>query len=515
MARSCRPFPRQSPSHTSDRAQLLWTNDLISERRKFVRDIGGQAVGNYASTLLRIARGVVVAGVLGPASMGIVAIGNLVMNYGQYADLGVGQAVGREMPMAFGRADPEEADAIAWYGMLARLVAGLAVSLVCFVWVLGPWSSSETLELKLVVAISGIATIVAGEMTILQTIGRSEGRFGVAVRIGVVFAVFNFVAGVIGAYVAGAVGATVSGLLAAAISTAYGWVRLRPSGDRGVRWDKLTALVRIGLPLALLTFMAFNMENIDQVMILGLLDRTSLGLYAIVLQAGGLITLAGLSVSNVIGPRLLKRFATHGTTDSIRTLTWKPTLALSALMPTVVSLAWLAGPWFIVLALPRYSPTIAPFKIYMAAMYFLVLNLGVSTTLLALNRHRRNVPIMLGCILLNVVVDIFLVRQLHMRLEGIAVGSLLTYAVYWMLHTGLVRWYFEGTMSAVVRLNLSLMWPGLVLVMMLGISVVLGTLGRPTVLVDGSFVVVAALVGAIQGRGLRGDITAILGPDNE
>ena len=487
----------------------------MSDRRGFVRDIGGQAVGNYAATLLRIARGVVVAGLLGPASMGIVSIGNLVMNYGQYADLGVGQAVGREIPMAFGRDDAEEAAAIAWYGVLARLVAGLVVSLFCFAWALGPWSAAETLELKVVVVASGIATIVAGEMTILQTIARSEGRFGIAARIGVVFALLNLLAGLIGAYLAGAVGATVSGLIAAAASTVYGWLRLRPSGYGGISRKKLVALLRLGLPLALLTFMAFNMENIDQVMILGLLDRTALGLYAIVLQAGGLITLAGLSVSNVAGPRLLRHFALHGTTDSIRALTWKPTLALSALMPTVVCSAWLVGPWFIVLALPRYAAAIAPFKIYMAAMYFLVLNLGVSTTLLALNRHRRNVPIMLGCIFLNVVVDVFLVRQLRMGLEGIAVGSLVTYAVYWLLHTGLVRWYFEGSMSAVVRLNLGLMWPGLVLVALLGMSVVLGTLGRPTILVDGCFVVIAAFVGLVQGRGLRGDIAATLGPHGE
>ena len=488
----------------------------MSERRRLIKDVSGQAVGNYLSTLLRIARGVVVAGVLGPASMGVVAIGNLVMNYGQYADLGVGHAVAREIPMALGRSDADEARAIAWYGIMARLMAGLVVSIVCFAWALGPWSDSQSVELKIVVVISGIATIVAGEMLMLQTIGRSEGRFGVAARIGVVFAVVNLAAGVLGAVLAGAVGATVSGLIAATLSMIYGWIRLRPRGYRGIQRARMIALVRLGLPLALLTFMAFNMENIDQVMILGLLDRTALGLYAIVLQAGGLITLAGLSVSNVVGPRLLRHYSLHGTTDSIRGLTWKPTLALSALMPTVVCLAWLFGPWFIVIALPKYAAAIAPFKIYMAAMYFLVLNLGVSTTLLALNRHKRNVPILLACILFNVLVDVFLVRRLQMGLEGIALGSLLTYAAYWTLHTGLVRWYFEGSLSAVVRLNLALMWPGLVLVGFLVLSVASGSLDP----VPHCWSTLGSLSppsssGSCKGRRLRGDLTTLWGPRHE
>jgi O-antigen/teichoic acid export membrane protein len=476
----------------------------------FVRDVGTQAAGNYISALLRVVRGFAVAALLGPASMGIVAVGNLVTNYGQYADLGVGQAVGREIPMALGRGDSQEAAALAWYGILARLLGGVLVTGATILWALSTWAASEPIELKLVLVLSALSIVAAGEMMMLQTIGCSHGRFTEAARIGVVFAVFNLAGGVGGAYYGGSVGATIGGVLAATISTVYGWWKLKPAGYLGIDRARLMALVRLGVPLALLLFMSFNLENIDQVMILGLLNRTALGLYAIVLQAGSLISLMGLSVSSVIGPRLLKRFAQHGTTESIRELTWKPAVALSALMPTLVCLAWLLGPWFIVWLLPKYVLSIAPFKIYMTAMYFLVLNLGVSSTLLALNKHRRNIPIMLSCIALNVCVDLVLVGVFKMGLPGVAFGSLITYIVYWVLYAGLVRWYFERSFLSVARLNIALVWPGLLLLLFLGVSALLGTIGKPTIVLDSVFTCLAVCAGVVQTRELWPDLWALI-----
>jgi O-antigen/teichoic acid export membrane protein len=482
---------------------------MSARPRRFLRDIGAQAGANYLSTALRVVRGFMIAAILGPTQMGIVATGNLLLNYTQYSDLGVTLGVSREMPMAFGRQDGDAED-WGWYALVAQVIAGLVVMVVTALWVTSPLSASVSATTKTVLLIAAVASVATGELAALQTIARSRGDFIVSSRGAIVLAVMNLAFGLAGAYFAGAVGVTLGVLLATTIAMGYVWAGVRPSGFRGIRVAKLKTLLSLGLPLVLLTFMGFNLENIDQVMILALLDRTQLGLYSVVIQAGGLMTLTGLSVSAVVGPRLLRRYARYGTLESIRDYTWKPAQALSAVMPVVVCLAWLLGPLAIVWVLPRYVASIAPLRIYMAGMFFLSLNLGMSTTLLALGKHRVNIPIMLGCIVFNVLADIVLVGVLGFGLVGIATASLLTYIVYWTLHMGLVRWLFEQDLLRAARMNVVLVWPGLILVACLIVSAATGRLGRPAPVMDSVFLSVSVMAAFVQLRPLRSDLRLIL-----
>lgn len=475
-------------------------------RRHLLRDVGIQAVGNYVSTLARVVRGFVIAGILGPAQMGVVSTGNLLLNYAQYADLGIAQGLNREIPMDLGRGADDRAAEWVWYGLLGKLIAGLVVFVGAIAWALSPLGSGQPDSVRLVIVIAGATSLVAGIVLVFQFVSKSYSDFDGAARMAVTLALANLAAGIIGARLAGAVGVASGVLVASSIAAAYGWYRVRPVRMPAITRRRLLELIRIGMPLALLTFMGFNLENIDQVIILSLLDRESLGLYAIVLQAGGLLTLTALSVSNVVGPRLVRRYAESGSLEAIADLTWKPALALSALLPVVVCASWVVGPLAIRWLLPQYISSVGPFKIYMTAMFFLGLNLGVSSTLLALGRHRLNVPIMLGCILFNVAVDLALVGWADMGLEGVALGSLATYFLYWLLHTGLVRWYFERDVARVIRANAGIVWPGLVLVAMLALSALGGSMREVSPAMDVGFASVAAAVAWVQGRRLMPEI---------
>ncbi len=480
-------------------------------RRHLLQDVGIQAVGNYVSTFARVVRGFVIAGILGPVEMGVVSTGNLLLNYAQYADLGIAQGLNREIPMDLGRGEDDRAAEWVWYGLLGKLIAGLLVLAGAVAWAVSPLGSGQPEAVRLVIVIAAATSLVAGILLVFQFTAKSYTDFNGAARMVVLLAFANLVAGIVGARLAGAVGVALGVLAASAIAAVYGWHRVRPVHIPVMTRRRLLELIRIGMPLALLTFMGFNLENIDQVIILSLLDRESLGLYAIVLQAGGLLTLTALSVSNVVGPRLVRRYAESGSLEAIADLTWKPALALSALLPLVVCVSWVVGPLAIQWLLPEYISSVGPFKVYMTAMFFLGLNLGVSSTLLALGRHRLNVPIMLGCIVFNVAVDIVLVGWAGLGLQGVALGSLATYFVYWLLHTGLVRWYFERDLARVVRANLRIVWPGLVLVAMLGLSAIWGRVGTVSPGTDALFVIVAAVVAWLQGRRLLPEIGELFG----
>jgi O-antigen/teichoic acid export membrane protein len=241
---------------------------------------------------------------------------------------------------------------------------------------------------------------------------------------------------------------------------------------------RLRHLLIVGLPLAALMFMSLNLVSVDQLMIVTLLDTTALGIYALVLYTGSALYLLPGAVIGAVGPRLLKRYGQLPTVDSIRLLTWIPIDAMAAVMPLLCVAAWITVPAVIVRLLPAFSAAIGPVRVYSLGAAFLGINLAASTTLLALNKHRYNVPILLSSIVLNVLLDIVFVPWLHLGLNGIALGSAISYFMYWMAHMCLVRRFFGQSLPLAILANLASAWPALVLAAVTCVSWLDGTLQR-------------------------------------
>ncbi len=458
-----------------------------------LRDASMVAVGNYASVAARVLRGLIIARILGPADMGILSAVNLVTGLGQYADLGVTNAVGREIPVLSGEGRADAAEEMIWYSIAAKIVGGMLVGSMLLVYALARWTALPP-SLRLGLCLGGATLVLTGVAAALQSAGQARRKFAVASRIAVVVASASLVLGVIGAVLWGLNGVILSQLAAAFVSVGYAVTVSRPFASAvfdPVAWRRLIAL---GVPVALLTFMGFGLENVDQAIILSLLDSRSLGLYTVVLYAGSALSLLPLSVSNVVGPRLLVAYGAKKSDAVIDLMTWRPVLLLSMLMPPVIALAWALAPAAVNLLLPSYGEVIGPLRIYMVGVYFLSVNLGVSASLLAMEKHRLNIPIMLGCICLNVVVDYLLVGIMHLGLEGVATGSLVTYSAYWLLHSGLVRWLREGCLLASLARNFRLIWPGLLLVIAVAVAAAIGRIGRSDAVFDLSLVLVTLVV---------------------
>lgn len=420
-------------------------------------------------------RGVALAAILGPAGLGAISLMNLILGYSQYSDAGVSYAVAREIPLALGAGRTEEADELMWFGLVTNILSGVLVALGITAFVVLRWSLlDEPARFALIAA--GALSFATGITSTLQMSMQARQRFGAAFRIVTTVAVLNLVSSVAGAYRYGIKGAVVCQVAGAAVSLGAALVVSRPRGESRVTSSALMRLVRVGLPIALLAFMGFSLENVDQVMVLSLLDRDHLGIYSIVLYGGAALYLLPLALSSVVGPRLLKAYGQDRSLEAIHDYTWRPVAVISSVLPVVVMAAWSVVPWLIVRFLPKFTPAVLPLRIYLVGIFFLGLNLGVSNTLLALDKHRLNVPVMLSCIALNVAVDIVFVRVLGLGLAGIALGSLVAYLTYWFIHSGLVRWFFCHDIVKVLRGNIHAAVPGLVLVGLTGVLMHVGAL---------------------------------------
>jgi O-antigen/teichoic acid export membrane protein len=430
--------------------------------QRFLRDLSLQTTGNYLSTALLLARGVVLARLLGPASLGIYATVGLVIAYASYADLGMGSVPNRTIPLALGAGKLQEAEEWRWYGITASVAAAMLAAICLMGYVLARWTSLQP-DLRLGLLTACVVLVMSALGSQQQMVFRAHRQFGRLNVLVVLTAVVGLAAGVVGALADGVrgvfVGQVVAFVIAAAVGVALGGLP-RP---RPIHAAFLLRMLKAGIPFAVIGLVSYNLINVDQVMVVALLGSDALGTYMPVLYAGSAVALFPNALQIAMSSRLLQRYGQNSSMEAIAGLTWGPVEGLAAVMPLLCGLAWVLGPWGIVWVLPDYAAAIGPLRVYLVGVFFLGLNMGTSTVLYAINKHPFDIPIVLGSIVLNVLLDLAFVRWAHWGLMGIALGSMCAYFAYWMAHTTLVRHYFGVRVGRSLLQNLASGWPGLVL----------------------------------------------------
>ena len=444
-------------------------------------DVLFQAGGRYIAVALQVVRGLVLAAILGPLGTGTITAVLLVMGWAMYSDLGVGEAVMRELPLAIGSGDRGRQAAWKWYAVSGKVTGatlyslGLLVVLVLY----GDHMPSDMrFGLSTAVITIVLQQLVAAEQLVLQALRRFRG----AAQLYALLPALSFALGVGGALIADVQGVFVGQLLAFA-GTALVAVFMVGVPRRAILPDvTVRHLVGFGLPFALLSFAHYNLVYLDQLIAGLLLGRQDLGIYVIAQYVGTALFLLPQALAVAMGPRLLQRYGADPRPQAVAEYTWRPMEALSLALPPAIVTAWLVAPWLIRLILPKFEGAIGPLLIYSTAVFFLGLNLGASSTLFAFDRYRRNIPLLLAAIAFNLAVDVLFVLVLGLELYGIALGSLLAYTFYWLGHTRLLASCYGLSIRETLRRCMTLGWPGLVLSLVIAAFALTGVLDQPPVL---------------------------------
>ena len=427
-----------------------------------LRDFSLQAAGSYLTIGMQTVRGLGLALLLGPGGLGTYSLIGIFLAYSAYSDLGISLGAVREIPVAVGRDAFDDARRAQWCAWVARSAAGVVVAAGMLAFAILRWESLP-LDVRFGLLAGAAAIVPFALVGVAQNVLPAWLRYGRNFALSAVLALGLTAATLAGAASWGLHGALVGQALAfvAAALLAVWLVPRALAGRLGVRY--VASMLIVGAPLAALNFLGYSLVYVDQVMVGSLLGRESLGVYTLVLAAGSALYILPSAVAQAVGPRLLRRYGETEAVWSIRRLTWWPVDLLAVTMPVLAALIWVAAPHVIETLFKDYTDAVGPVRLYVTAVVFLGINLGVSTTLVALKKHAYNLPILAGVVSLNVVADLVLVGSLDLGLNGIALGSLITYFAYWMVHTTLVRHYFGTSVSRSISANLQSAWPALVL----------------------------------------------------
>lgn len=467
--------------------------------RRVVLDASFQAAGSYVATAAALLRGAILARLLGPAGIGTIATVGLVITYAQYSDLGIVNALTRMIPLSLGEGREEDAERWALYGLVAKVAGGVTIGAGVVAYVFFRWDVLPPVLRFGLLTGSGVL-LLQGLTTAQQVVLRARQRFARASTLVASTALLNLAAGIAGATIAGVTGVFVGHLAAFLVACALGFALTGVPRRQPLALDETRRLVGVGFPVTVLAFVNHNLIYLDQVVILTFLDRTALGIYTIVLYAGAALFLLPTVVATTVSPRLLRRYGETKELQSISEMTWKPVRFLSLVLPVAVVAAAVVVPAAIEVLLPEYVAAIQPLRIYLVGMFFLGLNLGVSDTLLALDKHRRNIPILVGAVLLNLVIDVLLVGVADLGLTGVALGSAITYTAYWLASSTLVRWMYDPRLGAAVAYNLRRGVPGFVIAGIALLAWATGTVESSNLLPELGLVGAAALISFVRWR---------------
>jgi O-antigen/teichoic acid export membrane protein len=238
----------------------------------------------------------------------------------------------------------------------------------------------------------------------------------VALGGGVTGAAFGRAAG----YVAGAV-----------LGVALTWRSFGPAALslRARRPGGRTSMARYAGALLVVNGAFTVFSYIDALLIGALIGPAAVGLFSAPLRLSTLLHYPGLALSNGLAPRMARNEREPPATGTFQAaLRWLVILQAATVVPLVV---W-ADPIVRLLLGPDYRASAGVLRAL--APYIFLQGLGplVSVTVNYLGQARRRIPIALGAVAVNVVVDLVLIPTIG--IQGAAIGTGLAYILYVPAH---------------------------------------------------------------------------------
>lgn len=399
--------------------------------RKFTmfRDAVFYAGANYIAQGIGVFNSFLLRAFMGPAAIGIWSVVQVILGYCGYASLGTTRALGRDYPILRGRGDFEQAE----HAKNSTLVFSMLVSVVPAVgllgWVLWKWRVLDV-PFRIGILFVVVFLFVQRFYDFVITLLRSEKAFKIlSVQI-VLNAIGTLIITVLlvrswqiyGLY-AGTAALTALLILFLQIAHPYRYK---------IELHKATLLheLKMGLPLIVSAFLYTFLLGLDKLILAKKLGFYEVGLYSIALMASNAILSLPMMMSHIVSPNLLEAYG-EGNENRARVIPYleKPVFLLAVLNPFLCGFAFAGIPLLVEVFLKKFIPGLGCMKIYLAGTFFLLIGQFANNFLVTIDRYLRTIPILLVTIVLNGCACFLFIRW-GWGIEGVALGTVLSYAVY-------------------------------------------------------------------------------------
>lgn len=372
--------------------------------------------------------GLAIARFLGPTHYGLWSGLQLILLYASYSQLGIVNALNRELPLRRGKGDLAQAERVRSITLGAVLVTALVASAGILAYSIIAVSRHPPLVI-LGLRFVGLLVVLQQIYSYSEICFRTNHEFEVVSRLRLYRTVLDVSLAVLLTYSFNLAGRLWAATLTFTAILAYIlWrhpVPFRPTFNT----REAVKLIAIGFPIMLVGLVSGVYQSIDRVLILAFLNPTHLGYYAIGLTAASVLgTLPGVA-AEILYPRLAERYGETNSPSQLKEYVLTPTYLLAHLLPLFQGTIYLLIPYVILTALPKYAPTIRPARILVLGSFFLAVAGFASDFLNTINRQVMNLLAQIASLAIAIS-STYAVLRLGWGIQGVALATVLTSLLY-------------------------------------------------------------------------------------
>jgi O-antigen/teichoic acid export membrane protein len=264
---------------------------------------------------------------------------------------------------------------------------------------------------------------------------RSDKRFGILSQVMLINAVGGLIVSVLLVY-----RWNIYGLFVGTALVTFGCLAFIDRANRyrfnyRWRWQELGRELRLGVPLVVASSLFLLLKSLDKLIIANKLGFYELGLYSIATMAYSYVMSLPMMLGHVWYPSLQEEYGRKQTAQGIKNYLLTTVFICSILVPTICGIAIFTVPVIVLVLLPKFAAGITAMKICVLSSFFVVLAQFGGSFLVTLDRYVVQIPILLGSIVLNCGLNLWLISQ-GAGLDGVAAGTLASYVVYGLMTYG-------------------------------------------------------------------------------
>lgn len=366
----------------------------MSSKLAIAKDTGAFLASTLVIQVLSLVLAVFIRKVLGPESMGVWTFLGVLQTYIAYTNLGMVNAVSREIPVLRGAgAPPAEIERVRDTGFTYITAVSLFTAGMLLAGAFA-WRSRLPEPVFYGLLMLAVLTIIERTNNYLVQILYADKEFVLTSRFRIWSAVAN--AGLVLALVGrfGLYGMYVASVLSFAFNWAY--LNLKSKIRFHLRWDKAETakLMRFGIPLFALTFLWSFFNSLDKVVVGAMLGMTELGVYSIAVMAASYVFMLPNVFQIVLLPRTLERFGDASDVRGRWTYAVLPGRLMVGYFSLFIALFWIAAPLLCSVFLEEYLAGIPALKAALFGACFASLAQQMSHVLLGYKRHLWMLPVM-------------------------------------------------------------------------------------------------------------------------
>jgi O-antigen/teichoic acid export membrane protein len=394
---------------------------------------------NLAGFFLAIPTNLVVAHLLGPEQLGMVAYVTLWTFYGALVQVGAHTAAVREVSHLLGKGRLADAEHVQNVGItveaLAKVVPAIAIMAASM------FHRDPFLQNGLLLA--GLAVIVASARDLPGGFHWAHERYGVQAGAAALTKVGTPAFVLLTVWWLGPYSVLLAPIVVGAAGVLY-YLRRAPS--LGLRWaldlPAARRLVRVGFPMMLLGLFYWAFREMGRTGVASWMSFEALGQFVLAMTVVSLAIALVADFGNVLQPALWREMARPDRAQGIRRQIASNGLMLLAMGCALASFGQATFGWFVVTFLPVYGPSIATFEV----LAFLI-------------------PLSAGFVLPMILLNSPLVDRQNLNAvvwgAGLVVGSALSYVALasWKLDLEAFSWVLVAVSAGLAAVLLRLILP--------------------------------------------------------